>query len=118
MRPGDAETVGTLLARIRAERGISQLRLAEQLCAASGSPTITRHEVSRWEREDRVPNGYWRGWLAAVLELPLGQVERAAAAARHRRRSGGDLPTRTAPVHAVPPQWAQIHPGVYTRIAS
>ena len=107
------ETIGALVARVRAERGISQLRLAERLCAASGTPTVTRNEISRWEREERVPSGFWLGWLAAVLELPLAELERAAAAARHERRRGSAPATFT-----VPPQWALTHPGVYTRIAS
>ncbi|OLB81206.1 MAG: hypothetical protein AUI14_04110 [Actinobacteria bacterium 13_2_20CM_2_71_6] len=45
---------------------------------------MTRHEVSRWEREERVPTGFWLGWLALVLDVPLDAL--AAAAARTRRR--------------------------------
>lgn len=40
------ESLGAMLARVRAERGKSQLRLAEQLCAAAGVPTVTRNEIS------------------------------------------------------------------------
>jgi transcriptional regulator with XRE-family HTH domain len=65
------ESIGALLVRVRTDAGRSQLRVAELLCAASGVPTITRHEVSRWEREARIPSGYWLRWLAAVLDVPL-----------------------------------------------
>jgi hypothetical protein len=83
------ESIGGLLARVRLASGKSQLRVAEQLCAASGVPTVTRHEVSRWEREERIPSPYWLRWLAMVLEVPLDDLEQAAALSRVRR---GDLP--------------------------
>jgi transcriptional regulator with XRE-family HTH domain len=78
-----AESLGTLLAQLRAERGLSQLRLAERLCAAAGVSTVSRHEVSRWERQVRVPGPFWLGWLAAVLEVPHERLARARPA--HRR---------------------------------
>ncbi|WP_229400238.1 helix-turn-helix domain-containing protein [Micromonospora okii] len=78
------EPLGPLLARLRRARGRSQQLLAAELCAASGVPTLTRHEVSRWERQVRVPGGFWRGWLAVVLAVP---VELLAEAARHSRRA-------------------------------
>lgn len=101
------ETIGALLARVRAERGITQLRLAERLCACAGTTTVTRNEISRWEREERIPSSYWLRWLAAVLELPLEQLERAAAAARRRRTRG-----------RIPPGWTEQFAGVYVRNAS
>ncbi|HET8682531.1 MAG TPA: helix-turn-helix transcriptional regulator [Micromonosporaceae bacterium] len=79
------ESIGALLARARTARGMSQLRLAELLCAASGVATVTRHECSRWEREERIPTGHWLRWLALVLEVPLEELEAGAAAARRRR---------------------------------
>jgi transcriptional regulator with XRE-family HTH domain len=107
-----ASSFGALLARVRMEQGISQLRLAERLCAASGQATVTRHEVSRWEREERIPTGYWLSWLAAVLELPLAELERAAGAARRAR---GPL-RATASAPAGPPRpWTRLSPGVYRR---
>ncbi len=99
------ETIGALIARVRGELGISQLRLAERLCASSGMPTVTRKEVSRWEREERIPSGYWLGWLAVSLERPLWQLERAVALAR-RRRNGRPVP---------PPNWTEQAAGVYVR---
>ncbi len=73
------ESIGALLSRVRMEQGKSQLRVAELLCAASGLATITRHEISRWEREERIPGGSWLRWLAVVLDTPLDELERAAA---------------------------------------
>lgn len=107
-----AETIGVLMARVRADRGISQLRLAERVCAAAGHPTVTRHEISRWEREERIPSGFWLGWLAVALELPLERLERAAATARRRRRA--------QPIRPVvpPPNWTELAAGVYVRVAS
>jgi hypothetical protein len=122
---GPPETIGALLARARLQHGISQLRLAERLCASSGQATVTRHEVSRWEREERIPTPYWLTWLAAVLDLPLGELERAAAAARCAR---GDRPTppgqvgqswsrvtRMAEQDDGHPGYVQLAPGVFRR---
>jgi transcriptional regulator with XRE-family HTH domain len=102
------ETIGALIARVRAEQGISQLRLAERLCASASMPTVTRHEISRWEREERIPSGFWLGWLAVALEVPLDQLDRAVAGARRRRSN---------PL-TVPPNWMEVTAGVYMRIAS
>ena len=99
------ETIGALLARVRGEHGISQLRLAERLCGCAGVATVTRHEVSRWEREERIPSGYWLAWLAVVLDQPLPDLERAAGAARRRRPRP----------FVVPPTWVEQFPGVYRR---
>ncbi|MFU8849895.1 hypothetical protein ACNAW0_02735 [Micromonospora sp. SL1-18] len=38
--------LGPLLAELRSARGWSQQRVATELCAASGVPTLTRHEVA------------------------------------------------------------------------
>jgi transcriptional regulator with XRE-family HTH domain len=83
------ESLGPLLAQLRAERGLSQLRLAERLCAASAVPTVSRHEVSRWEREERVPGPFWLGWLAAVLEVPAHRLVAARPARGGRPRARG-----------------------------
>ena len=101
------ETIGALIARVRAEQGISQLRLAERVCVSASLNTVTRHEISRWEREERIPSGFWLGWLALALEVPREQLERAAAAAR-RRRQGRPY---------IPPNWTEYAPGVYVRVA-
>ncbi|QSB16267.1 helix-turn-helix transcriptional regulator [Natronosporangium hydrolyticum] len=76
------EPIGPLLTTLRLARGLSQLRVAEQLCAAAGVATVSRHEVSRWERGERVPGTFWLGWLAAVLEAPVEELEQAVALTR------------------------------------
>jgi transcriptional regulator with XRE-family HTH domain len=101
------ETIGALLVRSRDERGISQLRLAEQLCACAGVSTVTRNEVSRWERGERIPRRYWLAWLAMVLDLPVDQLDRAATAARRSRTA---MPNR-------PPGWRLRVAGSRERIA-
>jgi transcriptional regulator with XRE-family HTH domain len=107
------ETIGALLARVRAERGISQLRLAGRLCACAGVSTVTRSEISRWEREERIPRGYWLAWLAMALDLPIEQLERAAAAARRQRHRAW----RPAPGWRLAPGWRELVAGVYERVA-
>jgi transcriptional regulator with XRE-family HTH domain len=111
------ESVGALLARVRVAQGRSQLRVAELLCAVAGTATVTRHEVSRWEREERIPSTYWLRWLAVVLDVPLGELERAAREARHRR-SSLDEPDEPDEVDSNPPagQEAPGRPGGRARL--
>ncbi|OZV84663.1 hypothetical protein CA850_02160 [Micromonospora echinospora] len=80
--PHGPELSGPLLARFRLARGWSQAQLAARLCAAAGVATLSRHEVSRWERQVRVPGEFWLGWLAVVLEVPRERLSGAAAASR------------------------------------
>jgi transcriptional regulator with XRE-family HTH domain len=87
------ESLGPMLNRVRLTRGWSQLRVAELLCAASGVATVTRNEISRWEREERVPSRFWLGWLALALEVPVEELARAAT--RTRRRRPARAPVRT-----------------------
>lgn len=88
------ESLGAVLTRVRLVRGWSQLRVAALLCAASGTVTVTRNEVSRWEREERVPSGFWLGWLAFVLEVPVEELARSAARTRRARRTVPVAPRR------------------------
>ncbi|XTZ14202.1 helix-turn-helix domain-containing protein [Micromonospora echinospora] len=80
--PHGPELSGPLLARFRLARGWSQAQLAARLCAAAGVATLSRHEVSRWERQVRVPGEFWLDWLAVVLEVPRERLSGAAAASR------------------------------------
>ncbi|MEO3775648.1 transcriptional regulator [Micromonospora sp. B11E3] len=80
--PPGPQPLGPLLARLRLALGWSQQRLAARLCAAAGVPTLTRHEISRWERQLRVPGDFWLGWLAVVLDVPVGLLSGAAAHSR------------------------------------
>ncbi|MFF5227176.1 hypothetical protein [Dactylosporangium sp. NPDC000521] len=96
--PGDS--LGVLLTRLRQAQGKSQVRLAGLLCAASGLPTLTRHEISRWEREERIPSRVWLCWLALVLDTPLDDLERAAANTRRRREPTMTM-TMTVPTTSI-----------------
>jgi hypothetical protein len=62
--------LGRQVAAARLARGWSQRDLAERLCVAGGRPTLTRGEVSRWERGDRQPGRFWRERLVKLLDLP------------------------------------------------
>ena len=76
---------GQELARLRRKRGLSQQRLAEKLCAAAGVTTVSRHEVSRWERGERLPARSWLGWLTQVLDAPLPDPVRGLTPGEARR---------------------------------
>ncbi|RAO48916.1 hypothetical protein GAR06_01287 [Micromonospora saelicesensis] len=88
--------LGPLLARCRLDRGWSQQRAAAELCAAAGVPTLSRHEISRWERQRRVPGGFWLGWLAVVLDVPLVVLAEAAAVTRRAGSTRATGPGRAA----------------------
>ena len=69
-----SSTFGHRLAQLRRRRGLSQQQLASLLCAATGTSTLTRNEISRWERGQRQPAQAWIGWLAQVLHVPSEQL--------------------------------------------
>jgi transcriptional regulator with XRE-family HTH domain len=106
-KPYGQDTIGPLLTRLRQARGYSQLNLAQLLCATSGHPTITRHEVSRWERQERIPSQFWLRPLAEVLAIPIGVLQAAVTATRNTR--GTDQPDQD-PEPAVT-TWLTLHHG-------
>jgi transcriptional regulator with XRE-family HTH domain len=81
-----AETMGQLLRRVRQTCGLSQRDLAELLARASGNDSIEREHISRWEREDRIPNPYWRSWLGRALHVPYDHLQRAVTNSRRLRK--------------------------------
>ena len=81
------EPIDKVLPELRRGCGLTQYDLAERLHAASGNVSITREDVSRWERGKRIPGPYWRAWLGRVLETSQQELEQAAAMARRVRRS-------------------------------
>ncbi|MEH0937547.1 helix-turn-helix domain-containing protein, partial [Micromonospora psammae] len=87
MTSPDPCLLGPLIAQSRLARGWSQQRLADELCAV-GAPTLTRHEISRWERQARLPGDRWLRRLAQVLGLPAGSLADAAARSRPAGRPG------------------------------
>jgi transcriptional regulator with XRE-family HTH domain len=90
---GSESDFGRYLSALRRESGKSQRRLAELLCDVSGRDTVTRHEVSRWERGERVPTS-WLPYLATVLGVPLDRLERVLAGSI--RRPSDDEPEPSA----------------------
>jgi len=82
------ESFGELIARRRWELGLSQRDLADSLCTASGNPTVTRHEVSRYERGVRLPRGRVLAAMAVCLDLPLAVLRERVADQRGRRPAG------------------------------
>ncbi|MBB4919998.1 helix-turn-helix domain-containing protein [Streptosporangium saharense] len=65
-----------LLKHLREAAGMTQAEEAERLCAHTGTWTLTRHEVGRWE-QGRVRPGAWLPALAQVLGVELNLLERA-----------------------------------------
>ncbi len=72
---------GSYLAGLRRRTGKSQRQLAAQLCLLSGTQSVTRNEVSRWERGTRSPEA-WLPTLAQALSVPLADLQQAVAYAR------------------------------------
>ncbi|MBX9386887.1 helix-turn-helix transcriptional regulator [Streptomonospora nanhaiensis] len=85
-----AETLPALLKRQRAGFGWTQARLAQELCAASGRPTVTRQEVYRWESGRRIPK-FWLPHLATVLQIPRTELERSIASAKEKSAALDDF---------------------------
>jgi transcriptional regulator with XRE-family HTH domain len=86
-RPAN-EPISTLIKRVRRCQGMTQAALADRLADVSGNVSVTRDQVTRWERGGRVPSPYWRHWLAIALDVPSGQLDRAAKRARAVRLLG------------------------------
>lgn len=101
------ERIGDRLARLRRLRGLTQVELARRLCDATGATTVTRHEVSRWERAERLPGEFWRGWLAVVLGVPWEHIDPAAADGR----SGAAPPAPDPEPGGHPRLWQPVTPG-------
>lgn len=78
----DDRSFGALIRDLRLDRGWSQGRLATVLCEASGRSTLTREEISRWERGRRTVGPFWLPHLADALQVPVEELE----ACRVRRR--------------------------------
>ena len=90
--PPPALFLGDLIAARRRELGHSQREFADLVCAVSGRPTITRGEISRYERETRIPNAAGLLWLATALRLPLPLVRQAVVFTRRRRHLRDNYP--------------------------
>lgn len=85
---GSRLALGRALRELRRSLGWSQARLAAELDSASGHPTLTREDISRWENGHRTPGPFWIRHLAAVLGAdragPRAVPGRGAASGRSR----------------------------------
>jgi transcriptional regulator with XRE-family HTH domain len=72
----DGLVIEELIKQARQAKGLTQASLADRLARASGQSTVTRNEVSRWERGKRMPLA-WLPWLSIVLDLPLSTLDQA-----------------------------------------
>jgi transcriptional regulator with XRE-family HTH domain len=89
------EPISITIRRVRAVLGLTQTDLARRLSDAARDSVVSRHEVSRWERGQRVPGRYWRHWLAVVLGVPGEVLAAAAKAERDGSQATGPAPHST-----------------------
>lgn len=80
-----AESISELIKSARHRHKLSQRELADALIQASGRDTVTRCDISRWERGKRIPTGHWLHWLSRVLQIPPPHLRYAASMARRHR---------------------------------
>lgn len=74
-----------LLKYLRETAGMTQRGLADRLCAITGTSTVTRFEVGRWE-QGRVRPVSWLPALAEALNVPLEVLEQAPDRPRNGKR--------------------------------
>ncbi|MFC0109362.1 helix-turn-helix domain-containing protein [Kibdelosporangium aridum] len=103
------ESISELIRSARHRHKLSQRELADALIAASGRDTVTRSDISRWERGKRIPTGHWLYWLSHVLQIPLASLRHAATVARKYRLMAAVL--QRPPWHAEPPHEPERKPG-------
>jgi len=63
--------IGALIRDLRDAHSWSQSQLADRLCRQAEHATLTREEISRWERGRRCPGPFWLRHLATVLDVPF-----------------------------------------------
>lgn len=79
-----------LLFRLRKKTGRTQEEQAEAINAVSGRDTLTRREISRYEKFENVPTNHTLAHIAVACGVPFEELQPEAKAARARRRAGGD----------------------------
>ncbi|MFC8246939.1 helix-turn-helix transcriptional regulator [Streptomyces chartreusis] len=77
-----------LLLRLREDAGRTQEQQAEAINAVSGRDTMTRREISRYEKFENVPTNHTLAHIAVACGVPFDELPREAKAARARRRRG------------------------------
>lgn len=89
-------SVGALIRDLRTTHGWSQGHLAGLLCDASGRSSMTREEVSRWERGKVIPGPYWIEHLSVVLAVNRNVLLEETRISRVDRRAFLSLAALTA----------------------
>lgn len=87
------EGIGPLIARLRHVARLSQARLAVRVNDVSGA-TLTRWDISRYEREKRIPDVHLPA-LATALDVNVRRLEEACEVTRAAKR-GVELADRAA----------------------
>ncbi|NNN34644.1 helix-turn-helix transcriptional regulator [Streptomyces sp. S3(2020)] len=77
-----------LMIRLRKDAGRTQEQQADAINAVSGRATLTRREISRYEKFENVPTNHTLVHIAAASGFPYEELLREAKAARARRRRG------------------------------
>jgi transcriptional regulator with XRE-family HTH domain len=85
------EPIGDLIRNLRHRRGLTQGGLAGKLADVSGNDAVNRRQIARWEHGKRIPGRYWRNWIGLALDVPVGQLNRAAAFSQFLRAVPDDL---------------------------
>src|SRR5579862_9339846 len=87
-------TAGQWLRVLREAAGRTQEDQAQMLNELSGRPgVLDRFDISRWERNVRLPVPYWQQYIAVsfgIAEADLAQLVRATRAERRRRAKQSD----------------------------
>ncbi|MFI5986182.1 helix-turn-helix domain-containing protein [Streptomyces sp. NPDC051555] len=85
-----ADPFSQLLRRLRTEAGRTQEQQAAAINTASGRDTMTRREISRYERGENIPTAHTIRHIALACGVPPEQLGREAAAARARRKMSAE----------------------------
>ena len=91
------EPIGDLIRNLRHRRGLTQGGLAVKLADISGNDAVNRRQVARWEHGKRIPGRYWRNWIGAALDVPVGRLNRAAALSQFLRAAPDAADDRAEP---------------------
>lgn len=74
------------LHQLRKDAGRTQEQQADAINAASGRVTVTRREISRYEKSKNIPTNHTLEHIAVACGVSFEELQREAKAARARRR--------------------------------
>ena len=81
-----ADPFAELLLRLRKDAGRTQEQQAAAINAVSGRDTMTRREISRYEKFENVPTDHTLEHIAAAYGISFEDLRREAKAARARKK--------------------------------